>query len=438
MKARESQLKKLNYWLVAFLFFMILSLAYATVAVSAPLNGVQADVDTTKYETFNGKIINSQTGKPLVFANVVLRSTNIGTVTNADGEYLIKAPTNWGISEIEITHIGYKSRVIKMSELNGESDKISLEPSTVQIPAVTVSYGDPLELLRNALRRIPENYSADPVMMKAFYRETIQQNRNYVGVAEAVLDIYKTEYDEITGPDRTQIYKGRKSQDVKKMDTLVVKLQGGPFISLMLDIAKHPGEILSEDYLSWYEYSYGGLTTVQDREAMIINFSPRKHITDPLYSGKIYLDTENLAIIGADFNIDEDRVDEAANAFIRKKPVTMKVDIQSVNHLTKYRVNNGTWYLSYVRSELNFKCGWKRKLFNSSYSLMSEMAITDVSQDNLNKFKLRETTRVSDILAEKVYMFEDPDFWGRDNIIKPDESIEAAIEKLSRRLRRRM
>ena len=58
--------------------------------------------------------------------------------------------------------------------------------------------------------------------------------------------------------------------------------------------------------------------------------------------------------------------------------------------------------------------------------------------DNLNKFKLRETTRVSDILAEQVYMFEDPDFWGRDNIIKPDESIEAAIDRLSRRLKRRM
>jgi hypothetical protein len=438
MKTKESHLRKLNYWLVAFLFIMIFSLAYAMEAVSAPGKGLQGDVDTTRYETFNGKIIDSQTGEPLVFANVVLRNTNIGTVTNADGEYLIKAPGNWGISELEITHIGYRSRIVKMSGLNGQSDEIALDPSTVQIPAVTVSYGDPLELLRNALRNIPENYSADPVMMKAFYRETIKQNRNYVGVAEAVLDIYKTEYDAVTGPDRTQIYKGRKSQDVKRMDTIVVKLQGGPFISLMLDIAKHPGEILSEDYLGWYEYAYGGLTTVQDREAMIINFNPRKHITDPLYSGKIYLDTENLAIIGADFSLDEERIGEAADAFIRKKPVTMKVDIESVNHLTKYRVNNGTWYLSYVRTELNFRCRWQRKLFSSNYSLMSEMAITDVSTDNLNKFKLRETTRVSDILAEQVYMFEDPDFWGRDNIIKPDESIEAAIDKLSRRLKRRM
>jgi hypothetical protein len=42
------------------------------------------------------------------------------------------------------------------------------------------------------------------------------------------------------------------------------------------------------------------------------------------------------------------------------------------------------------------------------------------------------------VLAEQVSQFEDPDFWGKDNIIKPDESIESAIAKLSRKLKRRM
>ena len=69
---------------------------------------------------------------------------------------------------------------------------------------------------------------------------------------------------------------------------------------------------------------------------------------------------------------------------------------------------------------------------------MTEMAITDMELEELNKFRISETTNVSDILAEQVTQFEDPDFWGHDNIIKPDESIEAAIDKLSRKLRRRL
>ena len=116
----------------------------------------------------------------------------------------------------------------------------------------------------------------------------------------------------------------------------------------------------------------------------------------------------------------------------------MKVDIESANYLVKYRVYENTWYLSYVRSELNFRCKWNKKLFSSRYGLMTEMAVTDLDKDNVTKYKYRQTSKMSDILSEQVVQFEDPDFWGVDNIIKPDESIEAAIAKLSRKMRRRL
>ncbi len=418
-----------NPWFIAFLFVLLLSLAYASVAWSQV---------TPSYRSYSGKILDNQTGKPVVFANVILKGTNVGTVTNADGEFIIKAPVDWDVQGLEITHLGYRSHTIEMASLKESGNEILLETAAVPIREVTVSYGDPVELLQKAVANIPVNYSTEPVMLKAFYRETIKQNRNYVEVAEAVLDIYKAEYHRVAGIDRTQIYKGRKSQDVQKMDTIVVKLQGGPFISLLLDIVKNPGEILTREYMQMYNYTYGGMTSVQDRESMIINFEPKPFVKDPLYEGRIFLDIENLAIIGIDFNLDEDKVSEAAQLFIQKKPSSMHVDIESANYLTKYRVYEGTWYLSYVRSELDFKCRWKKKLFNSKFSLMSEMAITDVEKDNVRKFRYGESAKFSDVLAEQVSQFEDPDFWGNDNIIKPDESIEEAIDKLSRKLKRRM
>jgi hypothetical protein len=69
---------------------------------------------------------------------------------------------------------------------------------------------------------------------------------------------------------------------------------------------------------------------------------------------------------------------------------------------------------------------------------MTEMAVTDLDRENITKYKYKHTSRMSDILSEQVSQFEDPDFWGVDNIIKPDESIEAAIAKLSRKMRRRL
>lgn len=438
MKTVSSHKRFGNPLIIAFLLILLLTLAFASVTYAAALPEEKTTEDTLAYQSYSGKILDSETKKPVVFANVLLKGTSIGTVTNADGEFLIKAPAKSDIQVIEITHIGYATKLIQLPELEGGKTSILLSSVTIPIEAVTVSYGDPVELLLTAINNIPKNYSVDPVMLKAFYRETIMQNRNYVGVAEAVLDIYKAEYSNSAGSDRPLIYKGRKSQDYRKMDTVIVKLQGGPFVSLMLDIAKHPGEILSPDMMDQYDYSYGGITSVQDRQAIIIKFEPKDFVDIPLYRGSIFLDVENLAFIGMDFLLDEKKIEDAADLFIRKKPASMRVDIESANYMVKYRVFEDTWYLSYVRSELNFKCKWQKKLFSSRYGLMTEMAVTDLDRENITKFRYREATKMSDILSEQVSQFEDPDFWGVDNIIKPDESIESAIAKLSRKMRRRL
>jgi hypothetical protein len=116
----------------------------------------------------------------------------------------------------------------------------------------------------------------------------------------------------------------------------------------------------------------------------------------------------------------------------------MDIDVLGANYLTRYRETNGIWYLSYVRSELQLKCKWDKKLFSSLYTLMSEMAVTDMDANDVDKLKFKDAAKYSDILAEQVSQFEDPDYWGEYNIIKPDESIEAAIDKLNRKLKKQM
>ena len=116
----------------------------------------------------------------------------------------------------------------------------------------------------------------------------------------------------------------------------------------------------------------------------------------------------------------------------------MKIDVEEANYLTKYREIDGIWYLAYVRSEVVFTCKWDKKLFKSTYTAMTEMAVTDIEKENLNRFKMKESSRYSDILTEQVTQFEDPDYWGEYNIIKPDENIEAAIDKLNRKLKKQL
>jgi hypothetical protein len=65
------------------------------------------------------------------------------------------------------------------------------------------------------------------------------------------------------------------------------------------------------------------------------------------------------------------------------------------------------------------------------------MAVTDwekVGKDERPKY--RQRIRKSVILSDEASGFSDPDFWGEYNIIEPEKSIESAIRKIQRQLRR--
>jgi hypothetical protein len=392
--------------------------------------------DTT-YKAYSGKVIDAQTKKPVVFANVYLVQGNIGTVTNAEGEFVLKIPVSETGKTLGISFIGYNNVEMKLSELMPENNIIKLEPSTLQIKEVVIRTSDPVELIRMALRRINENYKVSPELLIAFYRETIKQNRNYVAVAEAVLDVYKAPYNNDFEADRVKIFKGRKSQDVKRMDTLVVKLQGGPRTSFLLDVVKNPGGLLSPDFIDYYDFKFNGFVTIDGRDNYVIEFDQKDNVKYPLYKGKLYLDTKNLAFSRLDFELSEKGIDLAGNELVRKKPVDLKVKILGAHYMINYRVVDDKWYLNHVRTELAFECKWDKKLFKSTYVTTLEMAVTDRESEEVSKIKYKESAKLSDVFADQVSYFTDDNFWGEYNYIKPDESIESAISKLNRKLKRR-
>lgn len=389
----------------------------------------------TAFKVFTGKVIDHTTKKPVVFANVYLVGSSLGTVTNADGEFILKVPTTELNRKLGISNLGYKNLIVDLAELKDRENTFRLEIAATPLEQVVIRSDDPMDLLRMAYRRIPENYNADPEMQVGFYRETVKQNRSYVAVAEAVLDVYKSPYTSLMDYDRVKIFKGRKSEDVKKMDTLMFKLQGGPKTSFLLDVVKNPGEILSEEYFDKYNFKFAGYASIDGRDNYVIQFDQKPEVDIALYKGTVYLDTKNMAISRIDFSFSDKALDIADNELVRKKPMDLKIDVLGADYSINYRVLNEKWYLNHVRSELVFKCDWKKKRFDATYTTALEMAVTDRNTENINKAKYRDQTRMTDIFADKVNAYKDENFWGDYNYIKPEESIESVINKLNKKLR---
>lgn len=385
------------------------------------------------YVTINGVLKDKDSGDKISYATITVPGTGIGTVSNTEGSFILKIDAALQAEYFEVSHLSYATTRFEVPA-DGEKEKTYfLEIKPVQLKEVPVVPKDARALVHSAMKKIRENYPEAPSRMTGFYRESIMQNRDYISISEAVVDIYKAPY---TGLERDQvkIFKGRKSSGAKKADTLMVQLQGGPSVLLLLDVVKNPDLGVAFNNLDYYRFEFGAPANIDDQLHWVITFTPAVVLESPLYTGRIYISQDNLAITRAEFSLDVSDPAKASAHFVQKKPAGLLFQPVSAGYLVTYTEDQGRYYLNYVRVDLKFRCDWARKVFRKNYTLVSEMAITSRSNEHVVKFQGQELFRSNMILTEKVQDFADVDFWGAQNIIEPEKSIEEAIRKISKKL----
>ncbi|MCX2720064.1 carboxypeptidase-like regulatory domain-containing protein [Poritiphilus sp. M415] len=392
--------------------------------------------DETSYKQYRGEVLDSKTNDPLVFASLVLEGTNISTVTNTEGTFLLKVPNTIENGNVVISFLGYRNKSIPLAQLSEDKNKIELDVSVTTLSEVNISAPkNALALVKETLRRKGENYYNNPALMTAFYRETIKKRRRNVSLAEAVVNIYKTPYTS-SRKDVVKLYKARKNTDYSKLDTVALKLQGGPFNALYVDLMKYPDFIFTPESIEDYKFTYDRSTTINDRLIYVIDFKQRSNILEPLYAGKLFIDADKKVLTSAVFSLNITNRDMASRMFVRRKPRNARVYPTQIAYRVDYRERDGRWYYGYSNALLEFKINWDRKLFNSVYSMTCEMAVTDW-EENLGEIpKSKDRLKSTIILADEAIGFSDPDFWGEFNIIEPEKSIESAIRKIQRQLKR--
>jgi hypothetical protein len=386
---------------------------------------------TDSFVSVTAQLKDAKTNEKIIYATISVPGTGIGTVSNSEGEFTLKVSKASNIDVFEVSHLSYATKQFKISEIIGKEKTLYLEPQYIMLSGISVIPADARGVVQMALKNIKKNYSEVPNMMTGFYRETIRQRREYLSISEAVVDIYKASYPS-SQSDQVKIYKGRKGTNVKKADTLMVQLQGGPNVSMLLDIVKNTDLSIALDNLDNYQFEFGTIVNINDKPNWVINFSPNVVKEEPLYYGKLYISQDAMAITRAEFSLDLNDAEKASRVFVQKKPMGLIFLPTSTSYLVTYKEQQGKYYLSYVRVDLKFRCDWKKRVFKNYYTVMSEVAITDRHEDNIVKFANQDVFKASMVFAEKVQNFSDPDFWGGSNIIEPEESIETAIKKLAK------
>lgn len=383
---------------------------------------------------FTGVVRDKDTKRELGNVNISVNGTNIGTVSNAEGVFSLKTSRTEAEKGIVFSHLGYLNTYLQPKDLEeGKMITVWLEPSPLSLNEINVYGGNPRELVEKALRKISSNYSDSDNLFSVFYRETVQKNQRFIGISEAVMNVYKTDYKvRNVNLDRVQLQKGRRLASQKKSDTLAVKIVGGPLMPVYMDIVKNPDGLLDEQLLPCYAFRLESSVVLDDRLQYVVSFRPMVSLDYALYKGTLYIDQESLAFTRAIFELDLSDKSKAVRSILQKKPAGLRFKPQLVSFLITYRIQNGKSYLNYLRNEIRFKCDWKKRLFSSSFTTTTEMVMVDREDNPAENIKYKDSFKQREVFYDVVEEYWNEDFWKDYNIIEPTESLESAVKKLKK------
>lgn len=397
--------------------------------------------DSPDFLQIAGKVLDGATGKPMHYASINLAGTNVSNVTNAEGIFTLKVdPRTAPDALITVSHLGYATVTLKISEFAGDDPKhpktISLMPISLTLDPALIRAQDPRELLVAALFRIKNNYPDKHVGMTAFYREMVKKGTSkYLTMNEAVLDIDKAPYNSFQ-VDRVGIYKGRGSQNYDSTDTLFIRYQGGVVSILEIDQAKNPFATVPISEVSiYYDVTMEPAVFLDDRMYYVVSINQKPSFEDIYMRGQVYIDSETLAIGHVHLWMNVEGREDAVPLFVLKQPSDTRFEVKSAEYTVNYKLSDGKWYYDYAKMELKFETRKRRSLFRNHYTVMSEIAITD-RKATPNVIEKEARVKFKDQMTEKVSAFTDDNFWENYNVIEPDADIEAIIRKIVRQLKK--
>lgn len=372
-----------------------------------------------------GKVRDAETGRALESVHVSVPGRHHATVTNADGEFILKSDRR--IEAVQFSYLGYKSRWVAAEP----NLKVSLVRESISLPEASIISGDPEAILRAALARVPDTYCPQPELLECFYRETVQKRNRYTYVAEAVARLYRERTsNRFAGNDVSALEKSRLLVSQRKRDTVSVKTQGGPQMALNCDFLKVPELLFSEDEMALYRFEMDMPAYIGDRLQFVIRMIPDRSVDYALYYVTLYIDRDNLTFTRIEASLDMRDQLKAIRAILVSKPMSLRFFPEEATLVFNYRpIGDDKIRLEYFRSTMRFSCDWRKRLFKTRYTAVNELVVTDVRSEAV-PIPRKERFRSTDYLNDKAEEFLDPDFWADYNIIEPSESLEHAIGRL--------
>ncbi|MBK5214865.1 MAG: carboxypeptidase-like regulatory domain-containing protein [Flavobacteriaceae bacterium] len=171
-----------------------------------------------------GKVADFLTYQPIESASVYIKNTTIGSITNTDGNFVLKVPQQHLKDTLVISSIGYKSFNVMISEFENSSD-IFLEEDVASLDEVVI-VADPRPttgnaIVQKAIDKLPSNLPEQPYLQKGFLRHKERNKKEYKWLIESAITLYDSSYASGAKNNlKINVDETRKSYDLRDVDSL--------------------------------------------------------------------------------------------------------------------------------------------------------------------------------------------------------------------------
>ena len=124
----------------------------------------------TNLFTLTGKVVEEDGKTPLPYANVMLKGTPYGDITNTKGVFRFSVPAvDTANGTVQISFVGYQTKTVAVKDLD---KPIRIKNNAIELKEFTkTEYITPDALLKEVVRRIPENYHTDTLVSNYYCRD---------------------------------------------------------------------------------------------------------------------------------------------------------------------------------------------------------------------------------------------------------------------------
>ncbi|MDF1559761.1 MAG: carboxypeptidase-like regulatory domain-containing protein [Bacteroidales bacterium] len=390
--------------------------------------------DATPAEIFiSGRVTDAESAEPLPYATIGISHHGRGTVTNFNGDFILRLNSQFLEDTLSVSYVGYVNRLLPVRSLTGNILTISMERDYIPIPEIIIRAQDPRLIIRKTISSVASNYGTTPALLTGFYREGVYRKKEPQVYSEAVVQIYKSPYARSLQNDQIKVLRSRKIENLEVKDTLAVRLKAGLSATLTLDGMRNLFDFLDPASFNSYDYHLTDIVTIDDQSAFVISFCQREDVTEPLMQGDIYINVESYAVMLADFEINPLYIDRTATSYVSRLPRSYSMKPEYVRYRTRYRYVDGRYFLSHVRGDLGFMARGRKKLFSSRFNIFFELAVTDHRTTGVVRFDHDELAPAYSVFSNTITGY-DAGFWKGFDFLKPEEDLVEALQRLQIRL----